>query len=229
MNNFIKHELNEKILGWSLKRKNSFFFFSTKNLTEAELNKHFPRFNFKKNKQVHSNIVIPSERSPQNADGLWSCQNQEALIAVTADCMPVLLSNGQKVLALHAGWRGVASDIVGAAFHSLTDNEKKSTWVICLGPYIQKDSFIIKADALDLLIKAWEKVSQAASPAEQIDSEHWTFDLHSLLLAQIRFYFRENFEFYHLDFDTKRNSLFHSYRRDKVNTGRNYSFVALEG
>ena len=229
MNNFIKHTVDGKILGWSLKDKNSFFFFSTNNLSESDLNTHFPQFTFKKNKQVHSNIVVSAKESPKEADGLWTERHQEAVIAVTADCMPVLLSNGKKVLALHAGWRGVASNIVGAAYEGLTDDEKRSTWTICLGPFIQRASFEIKEDTLKLLTAAWQKVSpNQPAPAQKMDAEHWLFDLYPLLLAQINFYFRDKVNFYHLNFDTKQNSLFHSYRRDKVNVGRNYSFVALE-
>ena len=120
-------------------------------------------------------------------------------------------------------------NVVEAAFESLTEDEKKSHWTICLGPYIQKSSFEIKADTLQLLTNAWNKVSKEKLPAEQINQDQWLFDLYPLLQAQLHFCFRDRFDFYHLDFDTKKNLLFHSYRRDKVNVGRNYSFVALKG
>lgn len=230
MIDFIKHEQNGQTLGWSLTKENSFFFFGTNNLNETELIKKFPQYQFRKNKQVHSNLVIDAKNSPQDADGLWSYEKKSALIAVTADCMPVLLSNGKKVIALHAGWRGVASNIICSAFETLTQEEKNSVWTICLGPHIQKPSFEIKADTLKILTEAWQKVSPGQPPpAEKINADHWLFDLYPLLMAQITFYFRDKINFYHLDFDTKRDSLFHSYRRDKVNAGRNYSFVALEG
>lgn len=229
MSNFTRHEENGLTLGWSLEKQNSFFYFGTKNIKEVDLAKYFPNYQFHKNKQVHSNLVIDAKESPQNADGLWTTEKNKALISITADCMPVLLSNGEKVLALHAGWRGVASNIVGSAFQTLTENEKKSHWIICLGPYIQKASFEIKADTLQPLTEAWEKVSSAPAPVEQINHQQWHFDLYPLLLAQLQFCFGDRLDFYHLDFNTEKNLLFHSYRRDKVNVGRNYSFVALKG
>ena len=92
--------------GYSFEKQNTLFYFGTKNLTESLLKEQFPNFTFKKNKQVHSNIVIEAEQSPKEADGLWTTQKNTALIAVTADCVPILLSNGKKAFALHAGWRG---------------------------------------------------------------------------------------------------------------------------
>ena len=214
--------------GWSFKEGNTLFYFGSKILNEDSLKKYFPQFKFKKNKQVHSNIVINAEQSPQNADGLWTTEKNVAVVSVTADCVPVLLSNGKKVFSLHAGWRGVASDIVGSAFETLSEQEKKDHWFVYIGPSIKKQSFDIKRDTLEPLAAAWGKVSTDAPPTELIGPEQWRFDLYALLMAQLRFYFHDNITVHHLDLDTKQDLRFHSYRRDKDKAGRNFSFVVLE-
>lgn len=215
--------------GHSFEMQNTLFYFGNKNLKETALTKHFPNFSFKKNKQVHSNIVIEAEQSPKEADGLWTTQKNTALIAVTADCVPILLSNGKKAFSLHAGWRGVASDIVGSAFENLTQEERNTNWTAYIGPHIQFESFDIKADTLKPLTEAWKAVSPKSPPAKQIAPEQWRFDLYSLVFAQLQFYFRDKIEIHRLDFDTKQNPLFNSFRRDKGGAGRNFSFVVLKG
>ena len=86
MNNFIKHEENGETFGWSLEKQNSFFFFGNKNMKENDLTKYFPNYQFCKNKQVHSNLVIDAAESPQSADGLWTKEKYKALISITAEC-----------------------------------------------------------------------------------------------------------------------------------------------
>lgn len=210
----------------SFQKQNSFFFFGTKNDSEKSLKEQFSSFEFKKNKQVHSNLVIDADQSPQSADGLWTTQKNIAIVSITADCTPILMSNGKKAFALHAGWRGIASNIVEAAFCSLSTEEKISHWTICIGPHIQKKSFDIKADAFEALNAAWKKISTKQPPADEIGPQHWAFDLNALVAAQLSFYFK-NCDLINLGLDTKTDDLFHSYRRDKDQAGRNYSFVAL--
>jgi hypothetical protein len=75
--------------------------------------------------QVHGRAIasIASERddplrgvrSVGRCDGLICGEAGIAVAVWTADCVPVLLWGQSVVAAVHAGWRGVAADIVGAA------------------------------------------------------------------------------------------------------------------
>ena len=76
-------------------------------------------------KQVHKNHVRPVTGSdarepygplPYEADGIVTAEPGLALIAFTADCIPILLHDPKRTVsaALHAGWRGTVADIAGA-------------------------------------------------------------------------------------------------------------------
>ncbi|MGV8039813.1 MAG: polyphenol oxidase family protein [Thermoanaerobaculaceae bacterium] len=55
-------------------------------------------------------------------DGLISAEPDVALVVRNADCLPVALAGGGAVAMLHAGWRGLAADILGRTVRRL-DNE----------------------------------------------------------------------------------------------------------
>ncbi len=48
-------------------------------------------------------------------DALITAEPATALVVRTADCLPVALAGGGAVAMVHAGWRGLAADILGAA------------------------------------------------------------------------------------------------------------------
>jgi purine-nucleoside/S-methyl-5'-thioadenosine phosphorylase / adenosine deaminase len=47
-------------------------------------------------------------------DALITAEPATALVVRTADCLPVALAGGGAVAMVHAGWRGLAADILGA-------------------------------------------------------------------------------------------------------------------
>ena len=81
-------------------------------------------------KQVHGNIVRVAKRSDcrrpydpflYEADGLVTNEPNLPLIAFTADCIPMLLSDpvNRVIGAVHCGWRSTVSDIVGNAIDAM--------------------------------------------------------------------------------------------------------------
>lgn len=76
------------------------------------------------NRQVHGTTVrraLAGERNTE-ADGLWTEEPGVPLLAMTADCLPIVLArNGATpgVAVLHAGWRGLAGGVVAAGVEAL--------------------------------------------------------------------------------------------------------------
>ena len=70
-----------------------------------------------------------ADRAPRSArrpgepgDGLWTDEPGLPMLALSADCLPIAIAstNGHAALAVvHAGWRGLAEGIVGAAVAAL--------------------------------------------------------------------------------------------------------------
>ena len=77
------------------------------------------------NYQVHSTRVLrarPAMRGDR-ADGLWTDEPGLPVLALAADCLPIVLARAgagkQAVAVLHAGWKGLLAGIVEAGVAAL--------------------------------------------------------------------------------------------------------------
>jgi hypothetical protein len=75
------------------------------------------------NYQVHSTRVLraaPAMRG-ERADGLWTDDPGLPILAMSADCLPIVLARSGRpgVAVLHAGWRGLLAGIVEAGAQAL--------------------------------------------------------------------------------------------------------------
>jgi YfiH family protein len=72
-----------------------------------------PELDFLKVKQTHSDLVIPEERcgSETIGDGIIGDSKTPKAI-LTADCMPLVLIGKDQHVVIHAGWRGLAQNIL---------------------------------------------------------------------------------------------------------------------
>ena len=99
--------------------------------------------------QTHSKIVISQDNligETQKADGIIykisDLKDNDLAIAIkTADCLPILYLNDQKVALVHAGWRGIEQKI-----HLHPDLIKMSPTEIFIGPCIGPEAFEIQND-----------------------------------------------------------------------------------
>ena len=91
--------------------------------------------------QIHSDRIIRAEgTSPKDfpeADGIFSRDPADVLCIRTADCVPVLLraDDSSMIGAVHAGWRGLAQDIVSKAVYLMQSDGAKHIHV-SIGPSI---------------------------------------------------------------------------------------------
>ncbi|MBT66791.1 MAG: copper oxidase [Synechococcus sp. NP17] len=103
--------------------------------------------------QVHGNKVLNASEAicapwPE-ADGLVSDRGGQSLWVCGADCTPVLMADPATghVAACHAGWRGVATEILPAAIEQLTTlGAKPEQLMIALGPAVSGSHYQVETD-----------------------------------------------------------------------------------
>jgi YfiH family protein len=93
-------------------------------------------------RQVHGTVahtVIPGRSDPDaatppEADAIVAVGREVAPTVLTADCLPVLLAGGVAVAAVHAGWRGLADGVVGAAVDAIRAAGDEGPLCAAVGP-----------------------------------------------------------------------------------------------
>ena len=99
--------------------------------------------------QVHGTRVVrigatgPDEEG--EADGAWTDVPDRVVGVLTADCLPVVVTDtaGTRVAVAHAGWRGLAGGVLDAA---LAPFEARSELHVWLGPAIGPQAFEVGAE-----------------------------------------------------------------------------------
>lgn len=75
-------------------------------------------------KQVHGDTLVCADGLPRRplmptvigeGDAVWTSEHGIWVGVFTADCLAVLLDAGERVMAVHAGWRGLAAGILAKA------------------------------------------------------------------------------------------------------------------
>ena len=108
--------------------------------------------------QVHGTDVVEAGASATGhsprADASWTRAPRVACAVLTADCLPILVTDaaGTLVGAVHAGWRGLAAGVLEAALDAMSADP--STLLAWLGPSIGPDAFEVGADVRDAFLSA---------------------------------------------------------------------------
>lgn len=164
--------------------------------------------------QVHSNTIVKAEKNSLNAkaDASFSAEKNVVCVVMTADCLPVLIcsADGQRIAAVHAGWRGLASGIITRSIETLGTKDV----VVWLGAAIGKQCFEVGDDVRDIFIQ--KSIDYAT--AFQSNESKWLADIYQLArveLAQLGIFNVYGGEFCTMSDEDR----FYSYRRD-TNTGR---------
>ena len=91
------------------------------------------------NRQVHSPTVHRARAGARGepGDGLWSDEPGLPLLAMSADCLPIVVVRRDRPRALallHAGWRGLADGVVAAGVAALGPGSKAAVVGPAIGP-----------------------------------------------------------------------------------------------
>lgn len=102
--------------------------------------------------QTHSTEVVRYSNSSSptpNADAIYSEEVGKPCLVMTADCLPILLTNqdGEFVAAIHAGWRGLINGIIEKTIAQLS-NYQATQMVAFIGPAICQKCFEVDDSVL---------------------------------------------------------------------------------
>jgi purine-nucleoside/S-methyl-5'-thioadenosine phosphorylase / adenosine deaminase len=200
----------------------------------VNLKTSFPDFQFLRIKQTHSDIVVHSKNIALdyqvNADAHFTELSRTALCISTADCIPVLLYDAQTgiIAAIHAGWRGVANQIVPKTFKRLrADGCLPENIHVIVGPHIQMNSFEVDLSVRDEILSSIDfgAVTEESIYHKNLSAEKALVDINQVMRTQLQNCGVIFDNFYNLHIDTFVDPRFHSHRRDKENAGRQLSFI----
>tara|TARA_Y100000991_G_C21970155_1_gene348959 strand:- start:339 stop:1052 length:714 start_codon:yes stop_codon:yes gene_type:complete len=189
--------------------------------------------------QVHSNDITPAGRRTTStdcknrkvADGVGT--NQKWSVGVkTADCLPILISNfdGSYVLAVHAGWRGLARNIISASLEFLErETGEKNDYFVLLGPCISPDCYEVGPEVVLSLKRCWNNISsfdhdwfykKGRFNRSYVDLSLFACKMFISLGCPAK-----NIVIYR-SCTFSNDKKWYSYRRDKKNSGRNWSWIS---
>ena len=176
-------------------------------------------------KQVHGCAVADPARDARGceADAAFADAPGRVCAVMTADCLPVLLTNraGTRVAAAHAGWRGLAGGVLEQTVRSFSDAPQ--ALIAWLGPAIGPQAFEVGDEVREAFVSLHAASEAAFSSARP---GHWFADIYALArnhlaaagVTQVHGGGLCTFS------DSER---FFSYRRDGV-TGRMATLIWLE-
>jgi YfiH family protein len=176
--------------------------------------------------QIHSATVTRANAGKQwrecdSCDALWSDETHVALGIKVADCLPVaMVDPSHSVIAdVHSGWRGAVQGITRATIDTIareTAFDARSAYAY-LGPSIRVCCFEVGEE---VAAQFDERYLDRSRPKAHVDLAKFTIDI-----LRERGFADERISDSGLCTRCE-GSIFHSYRRDGANGGRNLTIVA---
>ena len=153
-------------------------------------------------------------RAARCADACVVRGNGVAAVVLTADCLPLLLAAGDRVAAVHAGWRGLADGVIEAAVRALgAPPGEVHAW---LGPAIGQRAFEVGPEVRATFVGADPAAAACFVPGRD---DRWHADLYALARLRLRKLGVQCISGGSwCTFDDP--AQFHSYRRDGARSGR---------
>ena len=130
-------------------------------------------------RQVHGTKVAvePAAGEEVEADAAVALAPGTVLAILTADCLPVVFSStdGRRIGAAHAGWRGLAAGVLEATVAAMqVAPESLLAW---LGPAAGPQAYEVGSEVHDAFVV---RDAQAASAFVETRRGHWLVDLPAL-------------------------------------------------
>jgi len=135
-------------------------------------------------KQIHANKIINAQSNvlTETADGAYANKINTICVVLTADCLPLLLSDkqGTAIAAIHIGWRSFSKNIIENALDKFSvARHQLMAW---LGPCISADHYEIDATVYNVTKKIFTGAEECFTETHR---GHWLMDLKQLVNKQL--------------------------------------------
>ena len=184
----------------------------------------FPLSNLKFQKQVHkTDIQIVNKDTPneKETDGMITKENSIILNITIADCTAILVFDPimRIIAALHSGWRGTKENIAAKGIKLLKSNynSNPADLLVYLSPCASGERYEV----------GWDVAKYFPDSVKRINDEKYLFDNRKQILIQLE---KAGVRIQNIeasDICTIENNDYHSFRRDKENSGRMAAFIGL--
>ena len=185
--------------------------------------------------QIHSNIAVTAD-SPfaarPEADGIVTAMPGLACGALSADCAPILLADGDArvVASAHTGWKGALGGVVASTVDAmLAKGARRERIVAVIGPCIGQASYEVGQDFQDRFSAEAPGSDRFFAPGRTAEKRQ--FDLPGFVLARLAEIGVERAEWVGRDTCSEENLFFSNRRgflRGESDYGRLLSAIVLE-
>jgi len=178
--------------------------------------------------QVHGREVLDLSGKTKpaipiiEADAAFTNQHNEVLCVLTADCLPVVITNkeGTELAVAHAGWKGIINGVLEACLEKFSPTEQFHIW---LGPAIGPEKFEVGLEVKEAFV-AKDTLHESSFLASTTDTNKAYANIYALVRQTIQQHLSSSpatLSFSGGDRCTVSESdYFHSYRRDGAASGR---------
>ncbi len=128
--------------------------------------------------------ALSARAQPPHADASFTREKNVVLAILTADCLPVLIVDreSETIAAVHAGWRGLAANILENTMQRAALHPEHST--VWLSPAISSRAFEVGEDVFHAFDA--EHDAEAAACFAVNEKGRWRADLYALARLKLR-------------------------------------------
>jgi YfiH family protein len=175
-------------------------------------------------RQVHGTVVsvIRDVAPAEESDGMITDRNDIILCVSIADCAAVLLYDPEHdvVAGLHSGWRGTVGNIVAVGIEKMSSEfgSRPEQLLAYISACASEHRYVVREDVAGQFPEAYKK---------QVSEVEWVLDIRGYIRQQL---LNKGVLATHIECSeacTIGNEAYHSYRRDRDNSGRMTAFIGL--
>ncbi len=135
-------------------------------------------------KQQHSSrVLLMPQKDIEEADGAYTTEPNTVLVARTADCLPIVITNvqGNELAVLHAGWRGLHRGIVSTALSFFQSSAAEL--MVWIGPGISQTKYEVQKDVFEAFTSLATELKRCF---KHTDETHWLLDIKDIAVWQLQ-------------------------------------------